>query len=886
MSDRKHSENIERLPRYSLSGGISAFLDTKFQPRKMPIMKVSEVVKKKLLLAITVVLSGWVWLFTQNSESGEILPLPDSLKTEISADSILAADIVSDSIYSTQVDSVFYAADTVHYSETKQQIILSGNSNIKYHDATIQSDVITIDMAKEQAYAHGKSIMKDSSQLIISEDVYYDLDSQWGLLFTGASKFDKGYYYGEEIRKIDKKTFDADQGFFTTCDAMHPHFYIGSRKLRIYQNDKVVGKPVIFYVNHFPVMAVPFGTFTIKRGRQTGILVPTPGWNDVNGKFLENIAYYYAYKDYADATLALDYYEKTGWQLGFTSQYIKRYIFNGNFAAIFQKRISGPQKSTNEWNIRSRHHHEFGNNTTFDADLNFVSSSIVWEGSDDPNERLAEKITSAMAYRKPFLSSILNIRATYVHDLLGDDKQFVVNGDTLNLQVERKDITLPSISYSLPSKPFYELFLTERDDIPEDAWWKDFSYSYSFKAAQSGFTQDPQASLEEIIWDNYLADDGTYINRHNAGVKHSASIRYSNNLKGWLNISQSINASEAWFDRDQNDRKWVRGSDYNTNSSLLFNLYGLKRTAIPYITAIRHIITPSLNFSYQPDFKDNKKFYSFEGIGLRSSGKQRRTGFSLNNKWQLKLRATKSLKERKINDFFNLRSDISYDFEKEGNGFSNISHSLNIRPNQIKWKFFEFGTTPSGSITQETYGLKFKDWKLKQWDLAVSDWSVSLSSKFAVSGDAHYVEYFPLPENRFESSGFMMADSLSVEAERDITTIKELAELNREKKNWSFSFTHNYKTNKNQYEKNDYSSDLRMMASLKLTRNWLISYDNYINLKTDKVVSHNFTITRELHCWRMFFRYTQQGDYWSYRLQLFNLQLPDALRFRTSDHKR
>ena len=117
-----------------------------------------------------------------------------------------------------------------------------------------------------------------------------------------------------------------------------------------------------------------------------------------------------------------------------------------------------------------------------------------------------------------------------------------------------------------------------------------------------------------------------------------------------------------------------------------------------------------------------------------------------------------------------------------------------------------------------------------------------------------------------------------------ITTLEELDELNREKKNWLFNFSHSYKTNKTSYEINNYTSDLRMSVSAKLTRNWSINYDNYIDLKDDELVSHNFTITRDLHCWKVYFKYTRQGDYWSYRFQLFNIKLPEDLKFRTSDH--
>ena len=108
--------------------------------------------------------------------------------------------------------------------------------------------------------------------------------------------------------------------------------------------------------------------------------------------------------------------------------------------------------------------------------------------------------------------------------------------------------------------------------------------------------------------------------------------------------------------------------------------------------------------------------------------------------------------------------------------------------------------------------------------------------------------------------------------------------MNREAKNWAFTVSHIFKLNKAQYAIEDYSSNLRMSVSARITKNWAISYDNYIDLEAEELVSHNFTITRDLHCWKMTFKYTKQGDYWNYQFKLFDIKLEDALKFSTSDH--
>ncbi|MBN1948274.1 MAG: LPS-assembly protein LptD [Candidatus Cloacimonetes bacterium] len=835
------------------------FLDIFGLAGKMPAMNADNKIGQLQVLILIFLLAFTSSYLRSEEADGNINPSlppdqPDSLQSE-----------------TIPLDSLFYEADSLYYFAPEEKIQLTRQALIRYQDSRIRSDSIIIYLSSDKAASRGRSILQDDTQILVGQDIFFDFSDRTGLIRRGISEFEQGYYYGDEIRKVDKRTFDVDYGQFTTCSSRIPHFYIQANQLRVYQNDKIVAKPVIFFVNRFPVFALPFGSFTIKRGRQTGILVPYPGYNNVNGKYIENIAFYYAFREYADVTLAFDYYEKTGWQAGVESFYKKRYEFDGNLDARLQKKIQGPGVSSYEWYLRSRHHSDFSNRRTFDANLEFLSSKRVFDGSSDLEERLSEKITSSLAYKQPFLNSTLNISGKYVDDLKN----------------ERKDITLPYITYSLPSKPVYEFFIKDSRNIADPGWWKHLSLSYSFVAAHVGDINDPNAGLEDILYKTKRDSTGEYINQHNAGLKHYGKLSYTYVLKNWLNLSQSIAGNEAWFDRDRNEKKFVRGSDYQANSSLSFSLYGLNQLNTPYFKAVRHVLSPSVSFNYKPDFTSNERFYSFDGINLNHSARQRTLNFGLAQKLQLKLAATSSQNERKLNDFIKINSQLSYNFEKEGGkGFGNISHSLYLNPRALSWNIINFSVSPYGTIVQNTYDLKFREWDPRQWDWGISNWTFNLSSKLTLSGDAVYRDYFPEQQNNILLAQELSADTLSSAEAGLVNTLAELDLLEQEKKNWSLSFNHTFKTNKISYESDIYSSDLRMSLNAKFTRNWSVSYDNYIDVFDKELVSHSFTITRDLHCWKITFRYTRQRDYWSYQFRLFNVKLPDALQFRTSDHKR
>ncbi len=413
-----------------------------------------------------------------------------------------------------------------------------------------------------------------------------------------------------------------------------------------------------------------------------------------------------------------------------------------------------------------------------------------------------------------------------------------------------------------------------------------FLFLFLYRSAYRWDINDPDATIKEIIYQTKKDSTGEdYLIQHNAGMKHYGKLSYSYKYRGWLNLTQSVNGNEVWFDRDRNNNKLVRGNDYKFSSTMSFSMYGIRILTTPYIKAVRHIITPRLSFTYKPDFRENDKFYSFSNISLNSTDRQRSVSLSLTNLWQLKLWETKELKERKLNDFLKITTSMNYNFETEGKGFSNISHNLDLNPKSISYRTMNLSFSPYGTITQDTYDLDFKEWDPKKWDWGVSNWTFNLTSKLSLSGDASYNDYLPAVQNDFIDRNLQLADSLSVEDERTITTLEEIEQLESEKKNWSLSFTHTYKTNKQNFEDNLFTSELRSALTAKITRNWTISYDNYIDLKDEELVSHNFTITRDLHCWKIYFKYTKQGDYWSYQFKLFNIELPEDLKFSTKDNK-
>ena len=781
-------------------------------------------------------------------------------ETPQTADSTSVA--ISDSIQAQQPDSLYYDADEILLDYEAEQIYLYGNTKIAYQTSTITSDSLQIDLKQDRAFSNGQTVLQDTDQIIIGTGVLYDVNSQTGILSEGLSKMDKGYYYGRVIRKVDKDIYDVDNGRFTTCDHADPDFWFWSHQMRIYRGDKVVGKPVVFYVNHFPVFYFPFATFSIKKGRKAGFLVPEPSYNTVDGKLVRNIAWFYPYGDWADFTIGMDLMEKTGWKANFSSQYVKRYEFSGSSDLSYQKRIS--DNTTNyDWALRANHHHDLPERSSFDLNLDIVSNKRIWESSDDIDESLAQQLTSSMSYRRPLLNSYLNVASSYTQDLVNDNVY----------------VNLPTASFSLPSRPVHEFFT--KSDV-EDVWWTKFNLSYNTSLSHTGRVTSSKRSFSDIIWSNTLdpADttNQTYINEHHAGIRHNASLSYNWKAFGWLNFSQGLSYTESWFDRDRNQKKWVRGNAYSASSGVNFNIYGIRNFPGYKVSAIRHIITPSASVSYSPDQNRNQDFYSFGSIGLPSGRKSAYLNLNMNQTLQTKYLG-KDKTQRRLNDFITMSSGTSLNLMVDKKQMNNITHRMSFRPPAMDPFKISIGTqdytlsdiklgyTADLSTTQNPYKVHWNDLDLR---------NKYLTQGISFSGTSPYTEYFPRAKNKLFDP-YSAVDSLQV-------TSEDLATGTQTSDNWSISISHDLFAPSNLLKPT--ASNLRLGTNLKLTTNWSASYSAYYNLKTDELLSQSFQITRKLHCWQIDISYNRRNEFWDYRIVFFNTALPDALKFQTRDNRK
>lgn len=102
----------------------------------------------------------------------------------------------------------------------------------------------------------------------------YNFSTRKGVISTGSTELEGGYYLGEKIKKVDEDIFFIKNGRYTTCDKAEPDYYFGSPKLKIIQGDKVIAEPVYLFIDDVPIFALPFGIFPNHLRRSSVMLFP------------------------------------------------------------------------------------------------------------------------------------------------------------------------------------------------------------------------------------------------------------------------------------------------------------------------------------------------------------------------------------------------------------------------------------------------------------------------------------------------------------------------------------------------------------------------------------------------------------------------------------
>ncbi|MGH3859892.1 putative LPS assembly protein LptD, partial [Actinokineospora sp.] len=582
-----------------------------------------------------------------------------------------------------RAEIVRYDAPRIEFIVPKNRIVLDRRSHLIYKEMELHAKRVEFDSEQQTLVATGEPKLVDRGEEVTGHLMSYDLETRTGNIYQAETAYEKGLYHGRRIRKVGDRELEVLDGSYSTCENDPPHYRFSSRRMKVYLKDKLVAKPVVFYVKNVPLLALPFYLFPIKPGRHSGFLFPQMefGFNSESGQFIRNAGYYWAPNDYFDVTASGDYYQADpSWVVRGDLVYKLLYRLDGRVNGTFAR---SELDQDERWSVSSDHAQELGGRTRLVARADFVSSRDYRReaGFGTPlSQRLNRFLTSSLSFSHYADWASLNVVLDRRQDLDADESlraPTAVPG--LVAQLPNLVESAPSVSVTFPTRTLGALGFLKNSPLakPLSTMYFSLSSRYLRYHQRTGVLDD---SL--VIQQRGLT---------RSAVATNASLSDSRRLFGWLNMAPAIHASNVVFDHDELGNRIVPATTWGASMTASTTLYGSFRPNIGPLVGLRHVVFPSVSVSYSPDFEQltyvdafgtrRQRFSTVGSIGI-SGFKSARMNFTLAQRLQAKLKKGDAV--QRLDNLLSWDINGSYNFlwreQLQPHPLSTISSGVRLQP--------------------------------------------------------------------------------------------------------------------------------------------------------------------------------------------------------------
>ncbi|MFN8324959.1 MAG: putative LPS assembly protein LptD [Flavobacteriaceae bacterium] len=659
----------------------------------------------------------------KDSSSTNILPVAD--------DTLKLGSIEKKPILESKVK--YKAKKYAKMDHKKKLITLYDGAELYYQDIELKSGIIVFDYQKNEVYAGrikdstGKytqlPVFKQGSNVVEPDSIRFNYKTKKALVWN--SRTDQGEFKVKAAvtkKENDSVYFMKGARFTTAKDIDNPEYYFQTNRVKLVPGKKVVVGLTNMVIADVPTpLALPFAFFPITDKSKSGIIIPSYNDSNLRGFSLQNGGYYFALSDYYDLTILGDYYTNGSYAYRFQSSYGKRYRFNGNVNVRFENLISSergyPDYSRQKiYNIQWSHSQDSkaNPNSRFSASVNLGSSQYFRQSLNQINagSELNNTLSSSVSYSKTFNTiPQVNMSLTATH--------------SQNTNTQQINMTLPTLQASVDRiYPFAPKDGTKKGII------KNINLQYNLRAENRISTYDSLFFKPQMFRDAKL------------GFQHTIPLSTNFKVFKYFSASSSVNYNEVWYfktikkayDATQNKvvSTEIQGFDafrtYSFSSSLGTTIYGTFNFGEKKkIQAIRHVMRPSISYSYTPSFSKYydtydpdgsgtilKDYTRFEGGMFGSPGKNmsNNIGFTLNNTFEAKVTDKDSTKTepKKIMLLNNLNFSTSYDITAD---------SLRLAPLRVSGgtQLFKQKMNINFAATLDPYAINNSGRRIEKWNI-------------------------------------------------------------------------------------------------------------------------------------------------------------------------
>ncbi|WP_366183597.1 putative LPS assembly protein LptD [Flavobacterium ovatum] len=777
--------------------------------------------------------------------------------------------------------------------QKKKLITLYDQAELYYQDIELKSGIIVLNYEKNEVYAGrikdstGKFTQypnfKQGENVIEPDSIRFNFKSKKALIWN--SRTEQGEF--KVKASITKKENDSvyflkGARFTTSTNVDNPEYYFQTSKVKFIPGKKVITGMTHMVIANVPTpIAFPFAYFPMsKETNVSGVILPSYNDSNTRGFSLQNGGYYFALSDNYDLTAIGDYYTNGSYGLRFESAYAKRYQFRGNFNFRYENLISSergyPDYSKQKiYNIQWSHSRDTkaNPNSSFSASVNLGSSKYFNQSINQSNigSRLNNTLSSSVSYSKTF-NSVPEVRMS----LTATHSQ--------NTQTETIDMTLPTLQLSVDRiYPFAGKNDTKKGFI------KNINLQYNLNGKNS-FTTTDSLFFKPQMFDNAKI-----------GAQHSIPLSTNFKLFKYFSASTSANYEEVWYaktikksyDTDQSAvvSELQNGFDayrtYSFSSSLGTTIYGTFNFGEDKkIKSLRHVMRPSLSYSYTPSFEKYYDTYATDATGTTAQysrfedgiygapglTKSSNLGFSLSNTFEAKVTDRDSTKTeaKKIMLLNNLNLSTSYDLNADG------VTSLAWSPVRVSGgtQLFKDKMIVNFGTTLDPYAIDNSGNRINTFNIdnggslfrmtsANMTINYSLSSKDSDKNDKEKDSQTQRNGGR-EDDLFGSASDLGNNKKSLFDGSEEkgedvVSEFFKSKIPWDMTFAYSLTYSNTNREKTFSGNSLMISANTDLTPKWKIGISTGYDFVQKGVTYTQLRLERDLSSWRMSVNWTPFG---------------------------
>ena len=852
----------------------------------------------------------------KNDSKIQVTDSIDDSNDSVATKKLKPNQIDAEIVYSAQ-DSIVFLGNGTGF--------LHGKSEIKYKEIELKADYVRLKMDSSTVFARGKTdsigkkigepVFTESKTEYASKELTYNLRTKKGYIRQAVTKQGEGYVLSDKTKKTSDDVLCMTNGKYTTCDNHeHPDFYLDLTRGKVKPGKYIVTGPAYLVIEDVPLpIAIPFGFFPFTDKYSSGILMPTFQDELTRGFGLTNGGYYFAVSDYMDLELKSEIFTKGTWALSASSQYVKRYKYRGSLSVSYRDDVIS-EKGLPDYDSRT-------------------NMNVVWTHSQDTKANPFFNFSSSVNFSTSGYNKS-NINSYYNGNLNSEntkgssvsftqrfpDSPFNLSGSmTINQRTRDSTIslTLPNISLSMGRiYPF-----KRKNAVGKERWYEKINLNYNGTLANS-----IESKESKILHSSFSKD-------WKNSILHSIPVSATFNLLKYINITPNVSYTERWYLQSinrswDNNRKIVKTDtlngfhrvyDFNMGVSASTKLYGfftpIRAIFGDKVNQIRHVVTPSISFSYRPDFSnpvwgyygsytqtlpditnplimhDQVVQYShFETSlnGTPGAGKSGVINFSLGNNVEMKVRNDKDTtglvpfnKVSLIDAFtvsggynmavdtmqwqiFNagLRLKLSKDFSLSLNGsFDPYMYAINnvgqvVRVNKLRW---EHGKFPKFLGTSTSLGKTFDNNTFKRKKPATKDNTTGTDQKLPTKTDTTT----PSLPNKSETDKDLKAVDKDADGYQKLTIPWSLTV------NYSVQYgnTSVFDTTRLEY-KMAFTHNLNFSGNISLTTNWKLTATTSYDFLAKQFTYTNISVVRNLHCWTMTASIVPFGTYKSYNFRI------------------